>query len=118
MPERASPHVLLVEDQFLLADVLQRHLERLGVHVIGPVAQVSAALELIAAGQHIDCAVLDVNLDGEPVFPVADALLARGVRFAFISGYDRSSLPAAYRDATYFSKLNDPKRLFGWVLGS
>lgn len=118
MPEQTGPRVLLVEDQYLLADVLQKQLERLGAHVLGPLGQVSAALDFIATGQHIDCALLDIRLDDAPVFPVADALLARGVRFAFLSGYDRSELPAAYRDATHFNKLNDPELFFRWVMGS
>jgi DNA-binding response OmpR family regulator len=118
MHEPARPSVLIVEDEFLIADALRLQLERQGAHVIGPVARVSAALELIASGQHIDCAMLDVKLAGEPVFPVADALRARGVRVAFISCYDRSALPPAYRDATYFSKLEDPKAMFRWVLGT
>jgi DNA-binding response OmpR family regulator len=108
--------VLVVEDEFMIANALQMLFEKQGARVVGPVARVSAALELIVSGQHIDCALLDVRLRGEQVFPVADALRARGVRVAFLSGYDRSALPAAYRDATYFDKLDDPMALVRWVL--
>ena len=107
--------VLVVEDEFLLASALQLLLETEGAEVLGPVGHVAAALEMISATPDIHCALLDVKLGDESAFPVADALRARQVRFAFMSGYERSALPPAYRDATYFRKLDDPKRLLRWV---
>ncbi|HTU56829.1 MAG TPA: hypothetical protein VMF89_00320, partial [Polyangiales bacterium] len=115
--EPASPRVLIVEDEFLIARSLQTLLQQEGARVLGPVARVADALELIATEPHIDCALLDVRLAAEPVFPVADALLARGVRVALTSGYDRRELPTAYRDMTYFNKLEDSKVLLRWVRG-
>ena len=115
---RHAPKLLLVEDNYLLASALQVNFEHKGVQVVGPVGDLSAALELIASGQHLDCAVLDVKLGDEPVFPVAEALLARGVRIAFLTGYSLSALPAAYRDSIYFSKHGDLTELYRWVLGS
>lgn len=113
----AKVHVLLVEDEYLIAEALQLNLEMLGVRVVGPVARVSDALDLLASDQTVDCSLLDVRLDGEPVFPVADALRERGIRFAFLSGYDRAALPQAYADAQHFGKLEDPNVLARWVKG-
>jgi len=119
IPERKmAPSALIVEDEFLIASALQLLLEKQGVRVHGPVGRVSAALELASATPHLDCALLDVRLGDESVFPVADRLRARGVRFAFLSGYDRSVLPDTYRDVRYFSKLEDPEALLRWVLGA
>ena len=113
---KADPRVLIVEDEFLIANALQLVLQKLGARVLGPAARVSTALELITGGTPFDCALLDIRLGDELVYPVADELRARGVRFAFVSGYDRSTLPAAYQDATFFSKVEDPKVLYRWVL--
>lgn len=110
--------VLIVEDEYLIASALRLLFERQGARVLGPVAQVATAIELIEATSHIDCALLDVRLEQEAVFPVADELRARGVRFAFMSGYEHSSLPEAYRDATYFDKLADPQVILRWALGA
>lgn len=95
-PGLAGRRVLLVEDDYMIADVLCQELEGAGAEILGPVPDVQAALELLAAGGAIDAAVLDVNLGGEMVWPVADALLARGVPFVFATGYDRAAIPARY----------------------
>ncbi|MGI4946815.1 MAG: response regulator [Janthinobacterium lividum] len=92
----AGRRVLLVEDDYLLAEVLRQELEDAGTHVLGPVPDVAAALALLAAEDVVDVAVLDVNLNGTMPWPVADALLARGVAFVFLTGYDASAVPARY----------------------
>lgn len=112
---RDAPRVLIVEDEFLIASALKLLVEKEGASVLGPVGKVAAALELIRTSTQLDCALLDIRLESEPVFPVANALRNRGVRFAFISGYEHSSLPAEYRDATYFSKLVEPRLLLNWI---
>ena len=89
-------HVLVAEDEYFLAEDLCRDLEGLGAVVVGPVPSVKRALTLIAAAPVIDAAVLDVNLGGEMVYPVADALLARSVPFVFTSGYDDTMLKERY----------------------
>lgn len=118
MHESARPNVLLVEDDYLIATALKVHLEHQGAHVVGPVAHVSAALDLIERGERIDCAMLDVKVGDGPVFPVADALLVRGVRVAFMTCYDRAVIPQAYKDVTFFNKMEDPKVLYRWVSGA
>ncbi|AXK73735.1 response regulator [Lysobacter sp. TY2-98] len=89
--------VLVVEDEYLVADDLRRGLEMAGAHVLGPVPSVRLALDLLASSNAPDVAILDVNLGGEAVVPVADALIARGIRFVFATGYDGPVMPAAYR---------------------
>lgn len=67
--------ILVVEDDYLLAESLNDLLVEAGVYVLGPVGNVPEALSLVTSGQTIDGALLDVNVRGQPVFPVADALL-------------------------------------------
>jgi DNA-binding response OmpR family regulator len=78
--------ILLLEDEMMAASMLEMVLGEAGCVVIGPAATVVDGL-LLAKANDIDAAVLDVNLGGELVFPVADALAARGVPFIFVTGY-------------------------------
>ncbi len=81
--------ILVVEDEYILARQLVRALTQEGAVVLGPVPDVARALDMIDEGREkVDVAILDVNLVGEKVYPVADALLDRGVPFLFASGYD------------------------------
>ena len=89
-PERpsAGPLVLVAEDEFLLALELELLLEGHGYRVLGPASTVAEALRMLE-GATPDAALLDVNLRGEMVTPVAEALRARGVPFVLASAYDR-----------------------------
>jgi DNA-binding response OmpR family regulator len=78
--------ILVVEDEMMAASMLEIVLSEAGCVVIGPAPSVGAALALVA-DETIDAAILDVNLGGEPVFPIADALAARRVPFIFVTGY-------------------------------
>jgi len=71
--------VLVVEDEFFVADSLRLYLEQQGAVVVGPVATVDDALEVIGRAERLDAGIVDVNLQGKRAFPVADALAARGV---------------------------------------
>ena len=88
--------VLLVEDDYFIADEMRRKLSRGGAEVLGPVASVDKALALIASSSEIDAAVLDINLRDVMVFPVADALTTRGVPFIFATGYESAVIPSRY----------------------
>lgn len=99
--------LLLVEDEYLFALCLAEMLEDLGAQVLGPVASVSDALDLIDKAPEIDAAILDVNVAGETIFPVADRLRARHVPFAFASGYDPDLLPPRFSDVTICRKPID-----------
>lgn len=87
--------ILAVEDEYFLADELDRDLKAAGAAVLGPVSSIAAALELLTNGTP-DAAVLDMNLGGEMAHPVADALVARNVPFLLITGYDQTALPERF----------------------
>jgi len=112
----AGARVLVVEDEYLLADELRRELADLGCVVLGPVGSVDAALQLIEHEPHIDGAILDVNLGGDFVYPAADRLGERGVPFLFATGYDGIAVPAKYADTVRLGKpidLSGIARLIG-----
>jgi DNA-binding response OmpR family regulator len=96
--------ILIVEDEYLLADDLRNALAGAGAEVLGPVPSVGDAEVLLASSGEIDAAVLDINLRGEPVFPFADTLRERGVPFAFATGYDRSAVPERFADTPRVEK--------------
>lgn len=113
---RPTPYVLVAENDAFVANALEVWLTNRGAKVLGPVSSVRAALDLIARCQRIDCALLDVQLHDEAAFSVADALRARGVRFAFTRGCG-SLCPPAYRDERHFDRLQTPRELLRWALG-
>jgi two-component SAPR family response regulator len=88
MQPLAGRRVLLVEDEMIIALDMVAILESFGAEVIGPAGSVAQALTLIEE-TNVDCAVLDINLNGETVYPVAHVLERRGVRFVFMTGYEK-----------------------------
>jgi two-component system, response regulator PdtaR len=104
--------VLVVEDEFLIALDLELLLRRHGWRVLGPAATVDQALRLLR-GAMPDVAVLDVNLGGELVTPVAAELRVRGVPFVLASAYDRLGLlrDAVLAAAPNIGKPTDERRL-------
>jgi DNA-binding NtrC family response regulator len=97
----------LVEDEMIVAWLLEDMLTDLGCAVVGPAASVDQALAMIDA-EAIDVAVLDVNLNGQVSYPVADALAARDVPFVFSTGYHKDRLLERYRT---FPALQKPFHL-------
>jgi DNA-binding response OmpR family regulator len=91
----ANKRVLVVEDDYLVAMDIARALERAGAEVIGPAPGVEAALDVLERTVP-DGAILDINLGGEMAFPVADALMARGIPFIFATGYDAQVIPVRF----------------------
>ena len=92
----SGSRILVVEDEYLLAQDLARALRLGGAEIIGPAATVSAALALLSGSAVTDGAVIDVNLRGQDAYPVADALLNRGIPFVFATGYDPGNIPSRY----------------------
>ena len=90
----AGNRVLVVEDELMIALDMCGKLEAMGYVPVGPAGTVDEALTLLE-GERPDFALLDENLRGRPVTPVAEALLRRGIPFALISGYSRSHSPHA-----------------------
>jgi CheY-like chemotaxis protein len=96
----AGLRILIVEDTDVVAELLAELLAIDGADVIGPVASLDGAMRLVAEGEPIDGALLDINLAGEHSWPVAEALRRRGVPFVFLSGSsDAEELPPALRSA-------------------
>jgi len=91
-----SCRILVVEDEYLIADDLRLALIDAGADVLGPVPTVTAAQSVLAAESRIDAALLDINLGGTMVFDLADALEARSVPFVFATGYDESAIPERF----------------------
>ena len=96
--------ILVVEDEYLLAEDLCVALVEQDVQVIGPAATLSQALHLLRTTERLDGAVLDVNLRGEPVFALADALVDRAIPFMFTTGYDVSIIPARFSAMARYEK--------------
>jgi DNA-binding response OmpR family regulator len=105
-----SPRVLAVEDEFLLACSLEDDLRSFGYAVVGPFANLARASEA-AARERFDLAVLDVNLNGEMVFPLVEALMERGIPLLLLSGYGNAGLPERFRALPRLAKPYDPKLL-------
>jgi DNA-binding response OmpR family regulator len=87
--------ILVVEDEYLVATLMEDMLESAGCVVAGPIPRLAQALDA-ASSEVCDVAVLDINLAGERVYPVADILAQRGVPFVFVTGYGANTLPPEY----------------------
>ena len=94
--EFAGRRVLVVEDESLVAMLLETILEDMGCETVGPAATIDEGLRL-AADPRLDAALLDVNVSGRQVFPIAAALKDRGVPFVFSTGYGEGGLPDEWR---------------------
>lgn len=97
--------VLVVEDEALVSMPLEDMLADHGCDVAATASRIAQALELVAdPNLTFDAAILDVNLGGEPIFPVAEALAARGSPFVFATGYGAGGLPEAWRSRPTLQK--------------
>lgn len=99
----AGIRVLLVEDEGTVAMLIEEMLEELGCTVVASVPRLAQAREK-AHTLEVDLAILDVNLAGERVFPVADILRARSIPFLFSTGYGASGLPADFAQCPVLHK--------------
>ena len=88
--------ILIVEDEYIIAREMNAILTAWGAAVVGPAPTVTEALGLMAAHPQLACAVLDINLRGELVYSLADALLERRIPVIFVTGYGAGSIPPAY----------------------
>jgi CheY-like chemotaxis protein len=106
----SAPRILVVEDEALVAMLVEDTLSDAGFQVIGPFATVPDALAAIARGG-FDAAVLDMNLGGISGAPVADALVLAGRRFVVATGYGAAGLPPQHRGARVLGKPYEPAAL-------
>jgi two-component SAPR family response regulator len=97
--------VLVVDDETMIAMLLEDMLLDIGCNVVGPASSVAQSLALIEASERkLDGAFLDINLRGEFVYPVADALMARDVPFVFVTGYAAHGIDPHYAAIPALSK--------------
>ena len=106
--------VLVVEDEYLVAALIEEMLESAGCVVIGPIPRVPEALEAVDRDT-CDAAVLDINLAGERIDPVAEALSKRNVPFVFVTGYGTTGLPRDYTQRPRICKPFKMAELLGTV---
>jgi DNA-binding response OmpR family regulator len=115
-----SKRILLVEDEVLVAMLVEDELLNAGAHIVGTASSVAEALRIIEVAMGdggISAAVLDLNLDGEPVWPVANALDELGVLFVIETGYGLGCNTGKYVTAPVLHKPFDPQALIGAVTG-
>ena len=99
----AGRRVLVIEDESMVMMLLQDMLGDIGCEVIGSASRFTDAMEK-ARSLTFDVAILDVNLNGERTFPIAEILAARGIGFVFATGYGASSLPACFAKTPVLQK--------------
>jgi len=111
----ASARLIVVEDSFPVASSLKSLLQAVGCEIVGMAGNVRAALDLVAAGS-FDVALLDINLRGEHVAAVAEAVLEHGKQVIFLTGYgDADVLPRHLQELPRLEKPVDPNELFAAI---
>jgi CheY-like chemotaxis protein len=95
--------VLLVEDEILVAMMMKDILAEFGLSVVGPFSRVAEAM-VAAVHEDIDAGIIDVNLGGEFVYPVADVLVARDIPFVFVTGYGVESIESRFAHVPIIKK--------------
>jgi DNA-binding response OmpR family regulator len=108
--ELAGCRVMVVEDEFFLAVEIEDALTRAGAEVVGPIPDVRSALGEVGH-DGLALAVLDVNLGGSLVYPVADALAERGIPFLFASAYPNTEVPIRHKGRPYLEKPYETRDL-------
>ena len=101
--ELSNRKVLVVEDEMIIAMLIEDMLDEFGCKLVGPATNVPRALELIAK-ESIDVAVLDLNLDGKDTYAIADALQRKNVPFIFATGYGSAGLRQEYGNRPVLQK--------------
>ncbi len=102
----------MVEDEYFIAEDVAAALRRAGAVVLGPVASEAAATAaMLATTADVDCAVLDINLQGSLVYTLADALADRGIPFLFATGYSQETIPERFSHVPRLEKPFDVKAI-------
>lgn len=97
------PRILLVDDDYFLAQDMARELNELGCEIVGFAANLDQAME-ISARIDADAVVLDINLHGQMIYPAIEILRKREIRMVFVSGYDQAVVPREFRDIPHLGK--------------
>jgi DNA-binding NtrC family response regulator len=102
--------ILVIEDEYCIAEALRQLLLDHGAEVIGPLATLERAMEQVRR-DGFEIAILDVNLRGTSAFPIADELKRQNIPFVFITGYSPSEIPERFCDTVVWEKPFDENRL-------
>ena len=116
-PALSGKAIMVVEDEYLIAINIEKALEELGARIVGPFSRVEDALDVLKADGFPDAAILDINVRGRPVFPVAERLRERNVPFVFATGYDHWAIPPGLAHIHRFEKPADPEVLGEFIAG-
>jgi DNA-binding response OmpR family regulator len=111
-----AKNILLVEDEPMVALMMADLLAEFGFLVVGPFGKLSEATAA-AANEEIDGAILDINIKGKMVYPVADILAARGVPFLFVTGYASAGIETRFAQALLLQKPIEPEALRAGISG-
>lgn len=109
--------ILVVEDDWLIVADLVQDLEASGAHVIGPIPTLEQALKKLSEMPDMSGAILDVNLRGQMVFPLAAELRRRNIPFVFATAYESGGFPEAYRDVPLVQKGAGVNEVAAQLLG-
>ena len=102
LPTGAKRRVLLAEDEAIIGMMMREFLLEYDLFVVGPCCTLNDAVA--ASVGDFDCAILDLNLGGQPVYPLARMLTERGVPFVFVTGYSRESIDLAFAGVPVLQK--------------
>ena len=106
--------VLVVEDEFLVGVIIEQDLRAAGLSVLGPFSNLDQALNA-SRRQAFDLAMLDINLNGTMVYPLADDLVARRIPFMFLTGYALADLPERFAEIRRVAKPYDSIELIAAI---
>ena len=106
----AGQTILVVEDEYFLADDVATALHHMGAEVLGPLSDLQEAIKAVS-DHDLAGAALDVNVRGQAVYPLAKELQARGIPFLFMTGYGQEAILPEYRDVLRYEKPFDAKIL-------
>ena len=107
-PGLRGARILIVEDEYYLADDLASALRSAGAEIVGPAGTLEEA-QAFVEGDGFDCAVVDMNLRGDMAFPIADRLREAGIPFLIATGYNEASLPERFADVPRVEKPSDTR---------
>lgn len=105
--------VLIIEDEAMIAMLIEDLLGEIGASTVRTVGSIGEATRVLGEAIPIDMAIVDVNLHGQPTFPVADTLLQRGIPFVFATGYGATGMPERFAGVPVLQKpfeLEEMKR--------
>lgn len=103
--------ILVVEDEFLVAEDLNCALKNSGARVLGPVGMIADGLKLLDDSPDVEGAVVDVNLGGTLAYPIAQKLLDRNIPFIFTTAYDLKDLPERFWNVSFCQKPTTMRKI-------